>query len=139
MSTGLGACDRDLEVELLPGLPPRVGARDDGALADPLDSRAVSEAVRLGRVLELRLDLAGPTGVVWRDGSEVGERLAVGLPDALASAHGSERPRRFGPEAALHGCRRQAGAQQGGRLATGRLVAGHEQHGTVPRTAQRGV
>src|SRR5262245_19313781 len=49
--------DLRLKVELLPGVPPGIGAGHDRALVDALDTVAVAEPIGLARVLELRLDL----------------------------------------------------------------------------------
>ena len=74
------------EVELLPGLPPRVGARDDRAIVDALDAVAKAKPVRLGRVLELGLDLARAARVVRRNRVQVRERSACRVLDELAGA-----------------------------------------------------
>src|SRR4029079_13861420 len=61
------------EVELLPGVPPGVGSRDDGASVEELDTMPVTEAIGLRRVLELGLHLARAAGVVRGDSFQVGE------------------------------------------------------------------
>ena len=60
-----------LEVELPPGGPPVVGARDDRARLDDPRRRAVAELLDVARLRVLHLDLRGPSGVPRRDRGQV--------------------------------------------------------------------
>src|SRR5262245_33592784 len=95
--------DIGLEVELFPGVPPRVGAGDDRPGVDALHAVAVAEPVGLVGVLVLGPDLARPAGIVGRDGLQVAERLLRRLLDELPRAGRRQRTRGLATEAPLHG------------------------------------
>src|SRR5262245_34851909 len=128
-----------LEVELLPGLPPGVRPRHDGALADALDAVPEAQTVGLAGVLELGAHLAGTPGVVGRHGLQVCKRRASALLDELAGTHRWDHPRRLGPEAGLDRDGRELVAEQRRALAAGRLVTSDQKDRAAPRAAERGV
>ena len=127
---------REVKVELLPSLPPGVGARDDRAIVDALDAVAEAKPVRLGRVLELRADLTRAARVVRRDRIQVRERSACRVLDELTGADGSEIASGLRADPPLHGNGRKAVAEKLAAFAARRLVPGHEQHGAAPRSAE---
>src|SRR4029079_13274153 len=96
----------NLEVELLPRLPPRVGPRGDRAIADPLDAVAKAKPVRLGGVLELVPERTWAARVVRRDRVQVRERSACRVLDELAGANRSEVASGLGDAPPLPGARR---------------------------------
>src|SRR6186713_2240808 len=127
---------RESEVELLPGLPPRIGTRDDRAIVNAFDALAKAKPVRRGGVLELRLDLAWAAGVVRSDRAQVRERSACRVLDELAGANGSEVASGLRADPPLHGGGRESVTQKLAALTARRFVSGHEQHRAPPRSAQ---
>ena len=92
---------RRLEVELAPGGPPVVGARDDRARLDDLDAVAEAELLDVARLRVLHLDLCRAAGIPRRNRGEVRERLLRALLDQLARDDRRQVARAEAAEAAL--------------------------------------
>ena len=81
----------------------------------------------------------GLPGSYGCDGLEVLQRPLRAVLDQLARAKRRDLPRRVAADAFLDGDRRQASAEQLRSFFARRAVAGHEQHGHAPCSAERGV
>src|SRR5579862_7919142 len=94
---------RRLEVELTPGRPPVVGARDDLARLGDLDARTEAQLLDLVRRVEVDGDLARSSRVVRFHGLEILKRLARPGFDPLARGLSGKLARAEAAEALLHG------------------------------------
>ena len=106
-----------LEVELAPRRPPVVGPRDDRSPVEHLDAGPVVIALYLVRPRVLDLDLARLARVVGLDLREILERALGAVLDELPRAGGREIARAEPAQPLLDGDRRDAFAEELGRLA----------------------